>query len=119
MVESEPLLRPPAFGSIQRQYNGLRRELRSVVEFARIPSIDRAHIEFWRIDAATGARGSEMGIRFLCPNGHRLNVKSFLAGKRGICPHCNAKFEIPFESVAAAPPPPAAARRRLLLAPRR
>jgi hypothetical protein len=50
-----------------------------------------------------------MGIRFLCPNGHRLNVKSFLAGKRGICPHCNAKFEIPFESVAAAPPPPATA----------
>ncbi len=49
-----------------------------------------------------------MGIRFLCPNGHRLNVKSFLAGKRGICPHCNAKFEIPFESVATAPPPPAA-----------
>jgi hypothetical protein len=47
-----------------------------------------------------------MGIRFLCPNGHRLNVKSFLAGKRGICPHCNARFDIPFESVATAPPPP-------------
>jgi uncharacterized protein DUF4339 len=49
-----------------------------------------------------------MGIRFLCPNGHRLNVKSFLAGKRGICPHCNARFDIPFESVATAPPPPRA-----------
>jgi GYF domain 2 len=49
-----------------------------------------------------------MGIRFLCPSGHKLNVKSFLAGKRGICPHCGAKFEIPFESVASAPPPPAA-----------
>lgn len=36
-----------------------------------------------------------MGIRFYCPNGHRLNVKSFLAGKRGICPHCGAKVEIP------------------------
>jgi GYF domain 2 len=51
-----------------------------------------------------------MGIRFLCPSGHKLNVKSFLAGKRGICPHCGAKFEIPFESVASAPPPPAAGR---------
>jgi len=36
-----------------------------------------------------------MGIRFLCPNGHKLNVKSFLAGKRGICPQCDAKFLVP------------------------
>jgi hypothetical protein len=77
-----------------------------VEELARIPSV----IERTSSGGSSGecARGSEMGIRFLCPNGHRLNVKSFLAGKRGICPHCNAKFEIPFESVAAAPPPPAA-----------
>jgi hypothetical protein len=39
-----------------------------------------------------------MGIRFLCPNGHQLNVKSFQAGKRGICPHCGARFTIPNES---------------------
>jgi hypothetical protein len=39
-----------------------------------------------------------MGIRFLCPNGHRLNVKGFLAGKRGVCPHCGAKMRIPLES---------------------
>jgi hypothetical protein len=39
-----------------------------------------------------------MGIRFYCPNGHRLNVKTFLAGKRGICPHCEARFRIPHES---------------------
>ncbi len=39
-----------------------------------------------------------MGIRFYCPNGHRLHVKSFLAGKRGICPHCAARFRIPPES---------------------
>lgn len=39
-----------------------------------------------------------MGIRFHCPNGHRLNVKSFLAGNRGICPECNARFLIPFTS---------------------
>ena len=39
-----------------------------------------------------------MGIRFACPNGHRLNVKSYLAGKRGICPHCGIRFDIPLES---------------------
>ena len=54
--------------------------------------------------------GGHMGIRFLCPSGHKLNVKSFLAGKRGICPHCGAKFEIPYESVATAPPKPALPR---------
>jgi len=36
-----------------------------------------------------------MGIRFVCPNGHKLNVKTFLAGKRGICPDCDAKFIVP------------------------
>jgi uncharacterized protein DUF4339 len=46
-----------------------------------------------------------MGIRFFCPNGHKLNVKSFLAGKRGICPHCGAKFDIPSQSATTAPPP--------------
>ena len=39
-----------------------------------------------------------MGIRFFCPNGHKLNVKTFLAGKRGICPNCDARFVIPLES---------------------
>lgn len=36
-----------------------------------------------------------MGIRFSCPSGHKLNVKEFLAGKRGVCPQCGAKFVIP------------------------
>ncbi len=36
-----------------------------------------------------------MGIRFECPNGHRLHVKAFLAGKRGICPECDARFIVP------------------------
>jgi hypothetical protein len=36
-----------------------------------------------------------MGIRFSCPNGHRLNVKAHLAGKRGICPHCGVRVAIP------------------------
>jgi hypothetical protein len=36
-----------------------------------------------------------MGIRVQCPNGHKLNIKRFLAGRRGKCPHCGAKFLIP------------------------
>jgi DNA-directed RNA polymerase subunit RPC12/RpoP len=40
-----------------------------------------------------------MGIRFYCPDcGRRLNIKSFLAGKRGICPHCDSRVMIPLES---------------------
>jgi len=39
-----------------------------------------------------------MGIRFFCPNGHKLNVKAFLAGERGICPQCDAKFLVPAAS---------------------
>ncbi len=39
-----------------------------------------------------------MGVRFECPNGHKLNVKAFQAGKRGICPQCDAKFIIPLMS---------------------
>jgi hypothetical protein len=40
-----------------------------------------------------------MGIRFLCATcGHKLNVKSFLAGKRGVCPQCGNGLDIPLES---------------------
>jgi hypothetical protein len=46
-----------------------------------------------------------MGIRFYCPNGHRLNVKNFLAGRRGICPSCDARFRIPLESQISANAP--------------
>lgn len=42
-----------------------------------------------------------MGIRFHCPNGHRLHVKQELAGQVGICPQCEARVEIP----AASTPP--------------
>ena len=51
-----------------------------------------------------------MGIRFYCHAcDKRLNVKSFLAGKRGICPHCGAKVEIPQTSQAKNTQPAAAA----------
>jgi len=36
-----------------------------------------------------------MGIKFHCPKGHKLNVKAFLAGKKGICPKCGTKLRIP------------------------
>lgn len=49
-----------------------------------------------------------MGIRFFCPNGHKLNVKAHLAGKRGLCPTCAAKVRIPFASTR----PPGKKRRR-------
>jgi len=39
-----------------------------------------------------------MGIKFHCPNGHKLNVKSFLAGKKGVCPKCGTKVRIPASS---------------------
>ncbi len=42
-----------------------------------------------------------MGIRFSCPNGHKLNVKEFQAGRKGICPFCGAKFLIPTQSTRA------------------
>jgi hypothetical protein len=54
---------------------------------------DSCQLPFVIVEAARG-----MGIRFYCPNGHKLNVKAFLAGKRGICPQCEARFEIPSES---------------------
>jgi len=56
-----------------------------------------------------------MGIRVLCPNGHKLNLKASQAGKRGICPHCGAKFQIPAadapvgQNEPAAPTPTTAA----------
>jgi hypothetical protein len=43
-----------------------------------------------------------MGIRFSCPSGHKLNVKSFLAGKRAICPQCGAKVIVPDVSESSA-----------------
>jgi hypothetical protein len=49
----------------------------------------------WWDHAATGG---DMGIRFYCPNGHKLNVKDFQAGRKGVCPHCGAKMQIPLES---------------------
>lgn len=50
--------------------------------------------------------GVPMGIRFLCPSGHKLNVKTFLAGKRAICPECGAKVIVPEASEPLPGPTP-------------
>ena len=42
-----------------------------------------------------------MGIRFFCPNGHKLHVKTEQGGKVGYCPECNARMRIPLESTRA------------------
>lgn len=43
-----------------------------------------------------------MGIRFSCSAcGAKLNVKAELSGKRGACPKCQAKIQIPVESTEA------------------
>ena len=57
-----------------------------------------------------------MGIRFHCPNGHKLNVKAFQAGKRGICPYCGAKFLIPSQSTRKSSKDERTARRALAAA---
>jgi hypothetical protein len=41
-----------------------------------------------------------MGIVACCPNGHRIKVKDELAGKKGVCPTCAAKFRIPRKDAA-------------------
>jgi len=42
------------------------------------------------------AHGPLMGIKFRCHGcDKKLHVKAFLAGKRGVCPHCGARVRIP------------------------
>jgi hypothetical protein len=50
---------------------------------------------------AASRAGDPMGIKFTCPNGHKLNVKPFLAGKRAVCPKCGVKMRVPLESQTA------------------
>jgi len=36
-----------------------------------------------------------MSIRIVCPNGHELKIKEKYAGKKGFCPICKARVEVP------------------------
>jgi hypothetical protein len=47
-----------------------------------------------------------MGIVAYCPNQHRVKVKDELAGRKGICPTCGARFRIPLESQPEPAPAP-------------
>jgi hypothetical protein len=49
-------------------------------------------------DRGHGYATGTMGIKFHCPNGHKLNVKAFLAGKKGVCPKCGTRLRIPDSS---------------------
>ena len=63
-----------------------------------------------RISSQAGhlSRCGIMGIRFHCSTcGHKLNVKVFQAGRRGLCPYCGASIHIPTESTR-----PSSKRRR-------
>jgi hypothetical protein len=44
-----------------------------------------------------------MGIVAFCPQGHRVKVKDSLAGKKGVCPVCQARFRIPGERGSTLP----------------
>lgn len=63
---------------------------------------DLAGRVYWGDWSARGygadSRREKMGIKFRCPNGHKLNVKSFLAGKKGVCPKCGTSMRIPSAS---------------------
>src|SRR5215475_14289618 len=61
----------------------------------RVRSFSTLAAAYNEVETAGSVRRQLMGIRFFCPNGHKLNVKDHLAGKRGVCPQCGAKFTIP------------------------
>ena len=50
------------------------------------------------------SKGAAMGIVAHCPMGHRIKVKDYLAGRKGVCPTCGATFRIPRPEVAAVRP---------------
>ena len=51
-----------------------------------------------------------MGVVAFCPQGHRVKVKDELAGRKGICPECGARFRIPAATEARAEPASARGR---------
>jgi len=49
-----------------------------------------------------------MGVRFACHAcGKRLNIKTELAGRRGVCPNCSVRFRIPTQDRPTSIPLPA------------
>ena len=59
------------------------------------------------------AHGPLMGIKFRCHGcDKKLHVKAFLAGKRGVCPHCGARVRIPLADEVDEGAPGASEHRR-------
>ena len=54
--------------------------------------------DFGIVSAGSSAPLQEASILCCCPKGHKLRVKSTLAGKVGICPVCKLRFQVPFET---------------------
>lgn len=52
-----------------------------------------------------------MGIRFHCPNGHKIHVKAEYAGKKAKCPHCSVKLVVPSGLEDSPQSPPSLDRR--------
>jgi hypothetical protein len=51
-----------------------------------------------RMQGRDGCRWMLMGIIAFCPSGHRVKVKDEFAGRKGVCPECQARFRIPLQS---------------------
>lgn len=66
--------------------------------FERHTPGDWAHSVQVRFGKLRADYNASMGIRFYCPNGCKIHVKAFQAGKRGICPHCGCTVDIPLQS---------------------
>jgi hypothetical protein len=103
---------PTIFGEI-RCYDRQRQRLkppRRCRQFLHAPrTVYNGGISLSREVPTDYCHSLPMGIRFSCPNGHKLNVKAHLAGKRAICPHCGSKVVVPdppaqLEARAAATP---------------
>ena len=81
--------------------------LRGCMWNRRVGDAGRARMRRSGMLLAASSPDSAMGIKFRCREcDKKLHVKTFLAGKRGVCPRCGAKIRIP--RVGQATPPSAA-----------
>ena len=86
---------PPAVNFQRPPLQGYNRALRTA-DFERPGRINaRAGALFGGLTQRSTRIGSMMGIKFLCPNGHKLHVKAFLSGKKAICPKCGVRVVVP------------------------
>jgi hypothetical protein len=75
---------------------GGARASKSGLGLAAAPSAGQASAANGGKTAAMPTAPAEESIVFLCPNGHKLNAPRRMQGHAGKCPHCGAKFRIPY-----------------------